>query len=197
MMEHHMEEGKEKRTSLPPRPEHDQILRKSINLIVGLLRFRDSSPSVDSALGRATDRGGTIFDIAAETGADGLISLTSWCAQFIETIQRGLGQSGSFTFRRDIVARVPFETAQCLALALGEFIVDALERAFYAGQAPQIKVSLENEGSGRLALRIVDGHPSFRIPPLAQSLADSMNAELRNIEGEQSTERTIFFHNLS
>jgi hypothetical protein len=186
-------------TSLPPRSEHDQSLRKSVNLLVGLIRFRAGCPAIGSAF--PLDRGveqckdlPLVYGIGAKIGSDGLCSLPAWCATYSESLERGLGHAGRAQFSGEVEAHIPFEALQGIALALGELVVDALERSFYAGKAPRIEFLLEKDAQDRISLKIRDALPSFRLPPMAARLAASIQGELHDSLEESSTERILAFN---
>jgi hypothetical protein len=182
---------------LPPRTEHERNLRKSINLLLGLIRYREGSPPAKAALALVPSQDpeqalSSVYGIQTEAGDEGLVSLGAWCSSFIERLSFGLAGAGAITFRSDTDARLPFDELHLLALLAGELLVDSLERSFYAGKAPRIVISLEKDSSG-LGLRICDDLPAFRLPPTAPRLAAALGGELRDFEATNSSNRLLSF----
>jgi two-component sensor histidine kinase len=179
----------------------DDRVRNNLSVLMGIVRFHldNPPPTATAALSRVAGQIlalSTIYDMSRRGDADGGRgrSAAELCSSFIANIERNLCPLCRIDFvARGASAEIPFEAARTLGIALGEMLLDAVERSAREGTMPDIKVSLVYEGSCRFSVRVRDASPPEEGELMAAALARALGGELRTIGGAGFTERELSF----
>jgi two-component sensor histidine kinase len=179
----------------------DDRVRNNLSVLMGIVRFHldNPPPTATAALSRVAGQIlalSTIYDISRRGGEDegrGR-SASELCSSFIANIERNLCPLCRIDFvTRGASAQIPIEAARTLGIALGEMLLDAVERSARKGTMPDIKVSLIYEGSCMFSVRVRDASPPEEGEMMAAALARALGGELRTTCGAGFTERELSF----
>lgn len=177
----------------------DDRVRNNLSVLMGIVRFHldNPPPTATAALSRVAGQIlalSTIYDMSRRVD-DGLgSSAAELCSSFIANIERNLCPLCRIDFvARGASAQIPIEAARTLGIALGEMLLDAVERSAKRGALPDIKVSLVYEGSCMFSVRVRDASPPEEGELMAAALARALGGELRTTCGAGFTERELSF----
>jgi two-component sensor histidine kinase len=179
--------------------ELDHRVRNNLSVLMGIVKFHldNPPPSATAALSRVAGQIlalSTIYEMSrgASEGEGG--DAAELCASFIANIERNLCPLCRIGFTaKGASAEIPLEAARTLGIALGEMLLDSMERSSRKGTIPDIKVSLVYEGECRFSVRVRDSSPPEDGQLMASALARALGGELRTIGGTDFTERELVF----
>jgi two-component sensor histidine kinase len=179
--------------------ELDHRVRNNLSVLMGIVKFHmdNPPPSATAALSRVAGQIlalSTIYDMSRDASEGEGGDAAELCASFIANIERNMNPLCGIGFTaKGASAEIPLEAAKTLGIALGEMLLDSMERSSRKGRIPDIKVSLVYEGDCRFSVRVRDSSPPDEGPLMASALARALGGELTTIGGADFTERELVF----
>jgi two-component sensor histidine kinase len=179
--------------------ELDHRVRNNLSVLMGIVKFHldNPPPSATAALSRIAGQIlalSTIYDMSRGSPEGESGDAAELCASFIANIERNANPLCRIGFTaKGASAEIPLEAAKTLGIALGEMLLDSMERSSRKGTIPDIKVSLVYEGGCRFTVRVRDSSPPDEGRLMASALARALGGELRTTGGADFTERELVF----